>query len=325
MMRLFGPDCFPAPVDAATLGTLPAGIRWIDLLNPTPHEEKMAEAALGQNIPTREELAEIEPSSRLYERGGTLFMTASILDASAPGRPQADPIGFILSGTLLVTIRYSDPEPFVLFSEHLYSEPDLAEDALSILVRLLDTIVDELADEFEKAGVEIEKLSSLIFERHLKRREKESRTERRLEALLLRVGSVQRLLAEIREAAVSTARLLSFFRGSEPVTGKHERHVASLQADVKALLDHSAFLNENLAFLLDATLGLINLEQNSVMKIFSVFAVVFMPPTLIAGIYGMNFEHMPELDWLYGYPVALGLILASAVLPYWFAKRSGWL
>ena len=142
----------------------------------------------------------------------------------------------------------------------------------------------------------------------------------------MRIGEVQRLLAEIRESTVSSARLLSFFRGSDPVGGsEHERHVASLQSDLKALLDHSAFLGDNLTFLLDASLGLISLEQNFVMKIFSVVAVVFMPPTLIAGIYGMNFEHMPELDWLYGYPMALTLILASAIIPYMLARRSGWL
>ena len=324
MIRLFGPDCPPAPADGATLKAVPPGAQWIDLLNPTREEEKLAEAALGQNIPTPEELSEIEPSSRLYERQGALFMTASVLHGIHENKPDTHPIGFILTDKLLVTVRYIDPEPFVIFAEHLYAEPQLASGPMAIMVRLLDAMVDRLADELEKAGESIEAVSSHIFQHRSV--DQKTKSEHRLEALLLRIGGVQRLLAEVRESAVSTARMLSFFRSSTAVEGsEHEAHVASLQSDLRALLDHSSFLADNLTFMLDASLGLITLEQNFVMKIFSVVAVVFMPPTLIAGIYGMNFEHMPELDWLYGYPMALTLILASAVLPYLFAKRSGWL
>ena len=326
MLRLFGPDCTPAPVDAGSLKAIPPGTRWVDLLNPTEEEEKLAEMAIGQNIPTPEELAEIEPSSRLYERQGTMFMTASVLHGLKDGKPDTDPIGFILGKDLLVTVRYIDPRPFILFAEHLYAEPELAGDALAILVRLLDTIVDRLADELENAGKEIEAVSTRVFEHRSHSRAENRRTELRLEALLMRVGQVQRLLAEIRESAVSTSRMLNFFAVSKRIEGSdHAQHVESLQGDIKALLDHSYFLADNLTFLLDASLGLISLEQNFVMKVFSVFAVVFMPPTLIAGIYGMNFEHMPELEWMFGYPMAIGLIVVSAVLPYMIARRSGWL
>ena len=326
MLRLFGPGCPIKPVDAEKMTAAPEGVVWIDLLNPTPAEEKIAEAALGQNIPTHEDLKEIEPSSRLYERNGVLFLTASIIDGISEGRPSADPIGFILSDRLLVTVRYSEPDPFLLVAEHLYGEPETATGPRRVLLQLFDTIVDELADQYEHAGREIELLSSRVFERNLKRREKERHTERRLEALLLRIGQVQRLLAEIRQATVSISRMMVFFRNCGSIhNSRYEARVDSFNADLKALLDHSVFLNDNLTFLLDASLGLISLEQNFVMKVFSVFAVIFMPPTLIAGIYGMNFEHMPELDWLYGYPAAIGLILFSAIVPYWLARRSGWL
>ena len=326
MLRLFGPGCPITPVAADSLAAVPEGAIWLDLLNPSEAEEKLAEEALGQNIPTREDLEEIEPSSRLYERNGVLFLTASVIDGVAEGQPTADPIGFILSDKLLVTVRYIDPDPFLLVAEHLYGEPATAREPLSVLLQLFDTIVDELADQFEHAGAEIEKLSSRVFERTLKRRDKETHTERRLEAMLLRIGQVQRLLAEIRQATVSISRMMVFFRNIGPVDeGPHRARVDSFNADLKALLDHSTFLNDNLVFLLDASLGLITLEQNFVMKVFSVFAVIFMPPTLIAGIYGMNFERMPELAWFYGYPMALGLILVSAVVPYLIARRSGWL
>ena len=326
MLRLFGPGCPVTPIAADDVAAVPEGAVWLDLLNPTPEEEKLTESVLGQNVPTREDLKEIEPSSRLFERDGVLFLTASVMSGIAEGHPTADPVGFILSDSLLVTVRYIDPDPFLLLAERVYGEPETVGDSLSVLVQLFDTIVDELADQYEHAGREIEKLSSRVFERNLRRRDKETHTERRLEALLLRIGQVQRLLAEIRQSTVSISRMMVFFANCGPVErGDYRPRIDSFNADLQALLDHSAFLNDNLTFLLDASLGLISLEQNFVMKVFSVFAVIFMPPTLIAGVYGMNFERMPELGWVYGYPMALGLILVSAVVPYMIARRSGWL
>jgi magnesium transporter len=241
-------------------------------------------------------------------------------------RPDTDPASFILTDKVLITIRYVDPKPFILFSELLYAEPDLASDPLAILVRLLDTIVDRLADEMEQTGREIEEVSSRIFARGVVTGRRQRNPESRLEALLLRIGAVQRLLAVIRESAVSTGRMLGFLADSKASRGRElDRTLESLQGDVRGLLDHSSALADNLTFLLNASMGLITLEQNFVMKIFSVVAVVLMPPTLIAGIYGMNFAHMPELEWLLGYPFSLALILASAVLPYWIARRRGWL
>jgi magnesium transporter len=326
MLRLFGPQCSPAPIEAGSIERLPEDAYWIDLLEPTREEEALAEKAIGQDIPTQDELAEIEPSSRLYVRKGAMFMTASVLHGVTEKKPNSNPIGFILTERQLVTIRYIDPKPLIVFADHLYAEPELASDALTILVRLLDALIDRLADELETAGREIEFISGHVFERRARGGSERRRSEMRLEALLLRIGEVQRLLAEVRESAMSTGRMLNFLAGSRRVKDSdHGGHVASLQEDVRALLDHSTFLADNLTFLLDATLGMIGLEQNFVMKILSVFAVVFMPPTLVAGIYGMNFEHMPELDWLLGYPMALGLIVASAVVPYLIARRNGWL
>jgi magnesium transporter len=324
MLRLFGPDCLPDRADPAAMKAIPPGVKWIDLLNPTRDEEMLAEQALGQNIPTREEMVEIEPSSRLYVRRGALFMTASVIYGITKGKPDTDPISFILTDKLLVTVRYVDPQPFIKFTDHLCAEPELAQEPVSILVRLLDTIVDRLADELEETAKAVETLSARVFENRT--RVGKRKTEVRLEALLLRIGEVQRLLSEVRESALSTSRMLSFLSTSKLCRESDQfAFVESLQGDARALLDHNDFLTDNLGFLLNASLGLISLEQNFVMKLFSVFAVVLMPPTLIAGIYGMNFEHMPELRWLLGYPFALALILISAVVPFWLARRSGWL
>ena len=325
MLRLFGSDCPTTPVEPAKLKALPASVLWIDLLNPTADEEKCAEKLAGISIPTREELAEIEPSSRFYQTRKATFLTLSVLHGLSDGQPGNDAVGFILTDKVLVSVRYVDPKPFLIFAEHYYAEPDMADDARTLFVRLLDAIVDRLADEFEVAGNEIEAISRQIFTHHTHR----SRTqpELRLEALLMRIGKAQQLLAQLRESSVSATRLLTFLASIEQVAKDEPnlRHVESLVADAQALNDHSNFLGDNLVFLLDASLGLISLEQNQVMKIFSIFAVIFMPPTLVAGVYGMNFDHMPELNWLFGYPWALLLMLASAVLPFWWARRKGWL
>ena len=323
MLRAYGPDCDGGIVDPHH-GPIPPSATWIDLEEPTREEEKLVEKLIGHNVPTQQELAEIEPSSRLFERDGALYMTLSALFGVNEGRPATTPIGFVLADNRLVTVRYANPRPLLAFGDHVRREPGLARDALTVLVRLLDAIIERLADELEASGSEIEKISNQIFSREVDERRIPAR---RLTALLTRIGRAQSLLAKIRETAVSTGRLLSFVSVSDPIKANDPArgHLASLMTDVSSLVDHSGFLSDNLIFLLDAALGLISVEQNAAMKLFSWAAVVFLPPTLVAGIYGMNFEHMPELGWLYGYPFALALILGSAVLPILFFKLRGWI
>ena len=325
MLRIYGPDCDGSIVDPKH-GRIPPGATWLDLEEPTREEEKLVEQAIGHNVPTQQELAEIEPSSRLFERDGALYMTLSALRGVEGGQPASTPIGFVLAGNRLVTVRYATPKPVLAFGAQVRREPELARDALMVLVRLLDALIDRLADELEDSGAEIERISGHIFRKEMDERRIPAT---RLTALLTRIGRAQSLLAKIRETAVSASRLLSFLKASEPINDKANtaaRHyLASLTTDVRSLIDHSGFLADNLTFLLDAALGLISVEQNAAMKLFSWAALVFLPPTLIAGIYGMNFEHMPELGWLYGYPMAIGLIIAAAVLPIWVLKMRRWI
>jgi len=323
MLRAYGPECDGGLIDPHH-GAIPPAATWIDLEEPTHEEEKLVEKLIGHNVPTEQELAEIEPSSRLFERDGALYMTLSALRGVREGQPTATPIGFVLAGNRLVTVRYASPRPVIVFGDHVRREPELARDALTVLVRLLDAFIERLADELESVGAEIEKISNHIFARDVDERRIPAK---RLTALLTRIGRAQSLLAKIRETAVSTGRLLSFLGASGPIKSNETArgHISSLMTDVTSLIDHSGFLGDNLIFLLDAALGLISVEQNAAMKLFSWAALIFLPPTLIAGIYGMNFEHMPELDWLYGYPMALALIVATAVLPMLILKWRGWI
>jgi magnesium transporter len=152
MLRLFGPDCPIVPIDPEGKDALPQGAVWIDLLDPTKAEEALAEKFVGINIPTREELSEIEPSSRLYQSRDATVMTMSVLHGITDGKPASDPVGFILTDNHLVTVRYIDSKPFVIFAEHVYADPALAKDARTLLVRLLDAVVDRLADVFVASG-----------------------------------------------------------------------------------------------------------------------------------------------------------------------------
>jgi magnesium transporter len=325
MLRAYGPGCEGQVIDPAHV-KIPTSATWIDLEEPTREEESLVESCLKVEVPTPEEMAEIEPSSRLFERNGAIYMTLSVLYGIEEGAPAVSPMGFVLSDDRLVTVRYVTPKPVRVFSESARREPELVCDAVTALCALLDAIVDRLADELEKIGIEIEKISSHVFAPTADARRIPAI---RLTALLTRIGTTQLLLAKIRESETSTSRLLSFLSGTPRLrsrkAGDAREHVASLTADANSLGDHSTFLSNHLYFLLDASVGLIGIEQNAAMKLFSWAALVLLPPTLIGAVYGMNFQYMPELHWRYGYPLAIVLMVASAILPLWYLKRRGWL
>jgi magnesium transporter len=325
MLRAYGPGCDGSIVEAK-LDRIPDGATWIDLEEPTEAEEALVERCITVDVPTQDEMAEIEPSSRLYEQSGTLYMTVSVLYGVEDGVPSSTPISFVLTPDRLVTIRYATPKPIRAFYEHVRREPELARDAPTVLVRLLDAIIDRLADELEQTGAEIERLSSEIFQKEIDDRRIPAE---KLTRLLTSIGRAQTLVTKIRYTAVSTNRMLSFLAGSKQLHQEEQEdtrnHIASLTTDVTSLSEHSSFLSDNLTFLLDASLGLISIEQNAAMKLFSWAAIIFLPPTLIAGIFGMNFRYMPELSWHYGYAMAFVLMLVSGIGPYLYFKRRGWI
>jgi magnesium transporter len=297
---------------------------WIDLLNPTEDEEKKVERALKFDVPTREEQLEIEASSRLYQENGAYFMTATLLYTSEQGDPRTTPATFILAGQRLVTVRYAEPRAFSIYIARCNrTETDL-KNGPAVLIGLLETIIDRLADFIERLQAEVEGLSHSIFDI----KGGAASRQRRFDVILRAIGREGEITSKARESAHSLGRLLTFF-----IHAANERkEVKPLQArirtaarDVTSLTDYATFLSGKIIFLLDATLGGIQIQQNDIIKIFSVAAVVFLPPTLIASIYGMNFRFMPELSWWFGYPLAIVLMILAAVLPYLYFKRRGWL
>lgn len=300
---------------------IPPEASWIDMLEPTPEEEKAVETALNIEAPTPEEMQEIEISSRLRQQDNALYMTITTLARADSHHAESTEITFILIGRRLVTLRYVDTQPFRVFAVKVERQPDFCKTGEVVLNALLEGIIDRTADILGRAGNEVDVLSQEIFDRDRNTADNESLN---LQEIMRRIGHNGALTSKVRESLVSISRLLSFLLGAGDGGEFHSR-AKVITRDVQSLSDHATFLSSKVSFLLDATLGMINIEQNNIIKIFSVAAVVFLPPTLIASIYGMNFKFMPELDWLIGYPLAVLMMVGSAVFPYMYFKRRGWL
>ncbi|PSJ43169.1 magnesium transporter CorA family protein [Allosphingosinicella deserti] len=325
MLRAFSTEQGNVTLDPGASATFPAHMPWIDLLSPSREEEVFAERAFDLAIPTREDMVEIEPSSRLYRENGALHLTATVIAGFTEGDPRTVPISFVLTKERLITVRYDDPLSFRAFISHLDRQPELCRSPASTLVFLLDAVVERTADILEEVARMTEEVSTAVFRRG-RGPDRKRMSNETLEDILLQIGSAQGVLSKARESLSSLSRMLSFLAFSLPEYEASEApHLKTVSRDVSSLSDQAAFMSSNVTFLLDAALGLINIEQNAIIKIFSVAAVIFLPPTLVGTVYGMNFEHMPELKWLFGYPMSLGLMVVSAILPYLWFKRKGWL
>jgi magnesium transporter len=299
--------------------TLPEDVVWLDLLTPNAAEEHAVEQALHLALPTREEMREIELSNRLYLENGASYMTATLLTRADTETPESEPVTFILVGHRLVTIRYADPLPLIAFTAQVQRAAPGCTTGEAVLAELLDAVTDRLADILERVQQDTAEITRAIFSRN------EAKVD--FDEVLRKIGLAQSRTSRARESLVSIGRLLSFV--TRPTEGKPNKSVnrsfKTLSRDVLSMSDHATFLTQNINFLLDATLGKINIEQTGIIKIFSVAATVFLPPTLIASIYGMNFQHIPEISWRIGYPVSIALMILSAALPLYFFKRKGWL
>nr|WP_316657127.1 magnesium transporter CorA family protein [uncultured Gellertiella sp.] len=315
-------------------GDIPAGldkdIVWIDLDCPTREEEIRMEEALSISVPTREDMKDIEPSSRLFIENGDVFMTGSLVWKTESDFPDLTDIAFILTGNRLVTVRYGEPRSFKLFAAALQRGNHLhcaqaggsGPSGAMILSRLLETIVDRTAEILEQEAARIDALSLQVFSGNGRRR-----PPHYLENKLIDIASHHRLLSKVRESLASLARLTTFLQAvpAEQADDEARALCHTVSRDIQSLSEHVSFVAGNITFLLDASLGLINVEQNAIIKIFSIASVVFLPPTLVASIYGMNFRFIPETEWSLGYPMSLFAMLASAAVTYYFFRWKGWL
>jgi magnesium transporter len=297
---------------------------WIDLLNPTSEEDAAVERALGISVPTRAEMREIEASNRLYVENGAYFMTAYIIYAIEQTVPATSAVIFILAGSRLVTVRYAEPKAFPMFLSRAAKGDAPCATGADIMIGLIESLIHRQADLIERIQDDVDRLAPSVFEI----KGGQQTRGKRLDVALRTIGKEGDIIARVQESAFSIDRVLAFVATAMRERGtdaKISKRIKSAQRDIASLLENMRFLSTRLEFLLEATLGMINIEQNQIIKLFSVAAVVFLPPTLIASIYGMNFKHMPELDWMIGYPLAVVLMVLAAVLPYVFFRRKGWL
>jgi magnesium transporter len=299
---------------------------WIDLLNPTREEDQVVERVMGIAVPTREEMAEIEASSRLYQEGGAHYMTAVVLyQPDSPTEPLiSTPITFILAGNRLITVRYAEPRGIKMYLARVQKRDAACTSGVAVMVGLLEAIIDREADRVERIQAEVDQLSQSIFGVKGGQRTRALRFDASIRA----IGREGDVTSRAREGLMTLGRLLTYLNHVMAERGDDKglkARVKTASRDVASLADHIGYLSAKITFLLDATLGMINNEQNGIIKIFSVLAVALMPPTLVGTIYGMNFKHMPELGWLFGYPMALGLMVLSALIPWLYFKRKGWL
>lgn len=304
---------------------IPDNAVWLDLFNPSLEEDKLVEKLVGIAVPTREEMQEIEISSRLYMENGARYMTATLMCQSDTPQPITTPVTFILSGARLITVRYDEPRPFAMIRHRLGKTCSPTVNGASVLMDLLDAVIDRNADILERIGSEVDHVSQRIFET---RRSRASASTRVYQGILYTLGRKGDLASKVRESLVSIGRLVLFLANEDEALrwSKEVRaQLKTMQRDTQSLSDHVTYLSNNITFLLDAMLGLVTIEQNNIIKLFSVVAVVMMPPTLVGTVYGMNFKHMPELDYIAGYPMALVMMVVSAVLPYMYFKWKKWL
>ncbi len=299
----------------------PAGRLWIDLLNPSEEDRRRAAETCGLRLPTREDLSEIESSSRHFQENDAVYLSAALVKVG-DGEPRLTPVGFILSRRHLITVRFEALKAFDTAAKRMREhQPASPLDAFTVLI---EEVIDRKADVLEEVGAELERLSQAVFHRTVPKRRTRAGDEMR--EVLVKVGQAGDQLSKMRSSLLTTGRILAYVFDEQAGRSDDDlrRRLASARDDVGSLTSYSETLQGKVAFLLDAVLGFINIDQNDVIKVLTVVSVVGVPPTFVASMYGMNFKNMPELNWHLGYPYALALIFLSAVLPLAWFKTRGW-
>ncbi len=300
---------------------------WIDLCSPTDEEIARVEKAFDIAIPNREHLAEIEASSRLRADRGRLIMSAPLI-ARHGEIGMLSPTGFLLLETALITIRFLEMAAFDSVHEAI-AKADKPASGREVFVQLLEEIVDRSADRLERVAEELTKASHEIFAEPEKDSPKHrlAHETKRLRALMISIGRSSEQMVKVRHAFLAIGRIATFVtdRCEPKIETELRERLAAVRHDIESLDEFESSLTGRVQLLLDAATGFISIEQNEVVKVLTVVSVAGVPPVLIAGVYGMNFQHMPELAWQWGYPYAIAAMVASTVLPVLWFKWRDWL
>jgi magnesium transporter len=300
---------------------------WYDLLNPEPEDFAFTVRQTGLDLPETEDIVEIENSSRLSNEGDVLTLTMPIVTRTPEGM-QASACAFVLAPDRLVTIRLA---PSLVF-DHFIEQPHLSclSPAASLFTGLLEAIVDRQADALENLRHGLDQLSHEIFHHRFAGTKNDvtirgRNTEAQLQETLVTIGRDYDAITYLRDSQLGVGRIATYVQASAAwIPAPVMVRLDALNKDIASLNEFSTHLTDKVQFLLDATLGLINIAQNSLIKVLTIVSIVGIPPTLIAGIYGMNFVNIPELHWTYGYAYAWAIMLLTAVLPLAWFRKKGW-
>jgi magnesium transporter len=304
---------------------MPSEIIWADLLNATDEEKRFVERLLGIRIPSEESLSEIEASSRLISDQGILYLSSPAVRLDEENEAEITPVGFVIGPHVLVTVRFAELPILDDIGKRIGSDDSL-ENGMCVFTSLLEAMIDRGADVLEHLGGKVDKLSRGVFRGGLVRSQRPVRSSRRMREALENIGELADRLAKARDVLLGVGRVASFAGdvGSEWITAASKKRLEAVSKDVASLGDYETRLSDKIQLLLDAVLGFINIQQNELFKILTIVSVVGVPPTILVGIWGMNFKHMPELDWTFGYPLAWLAVIASGLLPLIWFKRRGW-
>lgn len=288
---------------------------WIDLIQPTEEELSWVKQVYSQALPTPDEVIEIEASARFYQDEDGLHIHSYFLH-DYEDRARNITVAFTLNQGRLFTLHDEDLLTFRVYRMRARRQAGLADDAMTIMLNLFEIKVERLADTLERLQADLEVLSQTVF----------STAEKDMGAVLTRIAASEDMNGTARLSMMDKQRTLSYLLRRGDFSAVQTQQLREILKDIESLIAHSAFLYEKVNLLMDAGMGMINIEQNKIIKIFSIAAVVFLPPTLVASIYGMNFKYMPpEIGWEWGYPMAIVLMVIFGVAPYWYFKRKGWL
>lgn len=315
------------PDTAAEHSSPHPGSVWIDLFDASEADVRLVEQLTGLEIPSRADLDEIETSSRQYRKNGAVYISVPVARPDAEGAPRTSPLGFVLTADRLISIRFADLPSFDAVAAG-WGKPDYPHgSSAAVLATLLTGVVERIADVMEHASGELDAISHDIFHTVDEKARSRRHIDATLRGTLRKVGQVGDITSRLRDVLLAISRAVPFVLSSAPdwIVREDRSQFETIQQDARSLAEYEAHLSGKVQFLLDATLGFINIEQNNIMKVLTVASVVGIPPVLIAGVYGMNFKGIPEYDWPYGYAYSLVLMLVTAGLTLAWFRRRGWL
>jgi magnesium transporter len=301
-------------IQAAEPDELTQDAVWVDIVEPTAEERANIMRVYGVRLPDAEDMEEIEATARFFKDDDGLHIHSFFLH-DFEDTPANITVAFVLKDDRLFTLHEEELATIRLFRFRARSQLGSLGDAMSILLSLFATKVDHLADTLESVYTSLESASQKVLRQN----------DKDLHELLADIANYEDISGKARLSLLDTQRALTFILRNMKLEEEQVEKIRDVLRDVDSLLPHTSFLFDKVNFLMDAIQGFINIEQNRIIKIFSIAAVVFLPPTLVASIYGMNFSSMPELSWRFGYPLAIVFMILSGISPYWYFKRRGWL